>query len=403
MLKTISTKQVRLGMHIHELKGAWVNHPFWKSKFIIDSPKDLARLQASIVKEVVIDVSKGLDIEKNKSQIIEQAIENLTSPQEEKPVIKKISAAEESKAAKRLIIASRKAVQGMFSDVRMGKAVNVEAVMPLVDEISASIERNQGALISLARLKTQDDYTYMHSVAVCALMTALGKQLGLDDLAVKQAGLAGLLHDVGKAAIRLEILNKPGALTEDEFKSVKLHPEKGYALLQQAGITDEVALDVCLHHHEKMDGTGYPHQLQGDNISHFARMGAICDVYDAITSNRPYKSGWEPSESLKKMASWNGHFDLEILKAFVRSVGIYPIGSVVLLKSKRMGVVVDQSTKSLLTPVVKVFFSIKSKSRIPIKIVDLSKPASNDEVEALEKAENWGIYDVDELWSEPSV
>lgn len=403
MLKTISTKQVRLGMHIHELKGAWVNHPFWKSKFIIDSPKDLARLQASIVKEVVIDVSKGLDIEKNKSQIIEQAIENSTSPQGENPVIKKISAAEETKAAKRLIIASRKAVEGMFSDVRMGKAVNAEAVMPLVDEISASIERNQGALISLARLKTQDDYTYMHSVAVCALMTALGKQLGLGDLAVKQAGLAGLLHDVGKAAIQLEILNKPGALTDDEFKSVKLHPEKGYALLQQAGIKDEVALDVCLHHHEKMDGTGYPHQLQGDNISLFARMGAICDVYDAITSNRPYKSGWEPSESLKKMASWNGHFDLEILKAFVRSVGIYPIGSVVLLKSKRMGVVVDQSTKSLLTPVVKVFFSIKSKSRIPIKIVDLSKPASNDEVEALEKAENWGIYDVDELWSEPSV
>ncbi len=403
MLKTISTKQVRLGMHIHELKGDWVNHPFWKSKFIIDSPKELAKLQTSVIKEVVIDVSKGLDIEGNKSQIIEQAIENLASPQEEKPVIKKISAAEETKAAKRLIIASRKAVEGMFSDVRMGKAVNAEAVMPLVDEISASIERNQGALISLARLKTQDDYTYMHSVAVCALMTALGKQLGLDDLAVKQAGLAGLLHDVGKAAIRLEILNKPGALTEDEFKSVKLHPEKGYALLQQAGITDEVALDVCLHHHEKMDGTGYPHQLQGDNISHFARMGAICDVYDAITSNRPYKTGWEPSESLKKMASWNGHFDLEILKAFVRSVGIYPIGSVVLLKSKRMGVVVDQSTKSLLTPVVKVFFSIKSKSRIPIKIVDLSKPASNDEVEALEKAENWGIYDVDELWSEPSV
>ncbi len=403
MLKTISTKQVRLGMHIHELKGAWVDHPFWKSKFIIDNPKDLAKLQTSVIKQVVIDISKGLDVEVSQSQQAAPAAENLIVKPEEPLIVKKISAAEETQAARRLINASRKAVEGMFSDVRMGKAVSAEAVMPLVDDIAASIERNQSALISLARLKTQDDYTYMHSVAVCALMTALAKQLGLDDTSVKQAGLAGLLHDLGKAAIPLEILNKPGALTDEEFKLVKLHPEKGHALLLEAGITDEVTLDVCLHHHEKMDGSGYPHRLMGDKISLFAKMGAICDVYDAVTSNRPYKSGWEPGESLKKMASWKGHFDLEILKAFVKSVGIYPIGSVVLLKSNRLGVVVDQSAKSLLTPIVKVFFSTKSASRIPIKIVDLSKPASNDEVVALDKAENWGINDVDELWAKPAV
>ena len=403
MLKTIPTKQVRLGMHIHELKGAWVDHPFWKSKFIIDNPKDLAKLQSSVIQEVVIDISKGLDVEKSQVQPAEQFVEKLAITPEKPPVIKKISAAEETKAARRLINASRKAVEGMFSDVRMGKAVAAEAVMPLVDDIAASIERNQSALISLARLKTQDDYTYMHSVAVCALMTALAKQLGLDETSVKQAGLAGLLHDLGKATIPLEILNKPGALTDEEFKAVKLHPEKGHALLLEAGITDEVTLDVCLHHHEKMDGSGYPHRLLGDKISLFAKMGAICDVYDAVTSNRPYKSGWEPGESLKKMASWNGHFDLEILKAFVKSVGIYPIGSVVLLKSNRLGVVVDQSAKSLLTPVVKVFFSTKASSSIPIKVLDLSKPATNDEIVAMEKAENWGINDVDELWAKPEV
>ena len=403
MLKKISTKQVRLGMHIHELKGAWVDHPFWKSKFIIDNPKDLAKLQSSVIKEVIIDVSKGLDIEKSQEQSTEPEVEAMEVILEKTLENKKISAAEETQAARRLINASRKAVEGMFSDVRMGKVVTAEAVMPLVDDIAASIERNQSALISLARLKTQDDYTYMHSVAVCALMTALAKQLGLDETSVKQAGLAGLLHDLGKAAISLEILNKPGALTEEEFKAVKLHPEKGHALLIESGITDEVTLDVCLHHHEKMDGSGYPHRLIGDKISLFAKMAAICDVYDAVTSNRPYKSGWEPGESLKKMASWKGHFDLEILKAFVKSVGIYPIGSVVLLKSNRLGVVVDQSAKSLLTPIVKVFFSTKLASRIPIKIVDLSKPASNDEVVALDKAENWGINDVDELWAKPTV
>lgn len=403
MLKTISTKQVRLGMYIHELKGAWVDHPFWKSKFIIENPKDLAKLQTSVIKEVVIDISKGLDIEANQPLQTELSSESLASTPEKPIAVKKVSAAEETKAARRLLNASRKAVEGMFSDVRMGKAVTAEAVMPLVDDIAASIERNQSALISLARLKTQDDYTYMHSVAVCALMTALAKQLGLDEQSVRHAGLAGLLHDVGKAAIPLEILNKPGALTEEEFKAVKLHPEKGHALLIESGINDEVTLDVCLHHHEKMNGSGYPHGLVGDKISLFAKMGAICDVYDAVTSNRPYKLGWEPSESLKKMASWNGHFDLEILKAFVKSVGIYPIGSVVLLKSNRLGVVVDQSAKSLLSPIVKVFFSTKSASRIPIKIVDLSKPATNDEIVAMQKAEDWGINDVDELWAKPPV
>lgn len=139
----------------------------------------------------------------------------------------------------------------MFNDARLGRVVNAEAVMPLVDEISASIDRNKGALVSLARLKTQDDYTYMHSVAVCALMTALAKEMGLSEQESKQAGLAGLMHDVGKAAIPLEVLNKPGALTDDEFNLVKQHPNHGYDLLKQAGIDDAVTLDVCLHHHEK--------------------------------------------------------------------------------------------------------------------------------------------------------
>jgi HD-GYP domain-containing protein (c-di-GMP phosphodiesterase class II) len=134
--------------------------------------------------------------------------------------------------------------------------------------------------VSLARLKTQDDYTYMHSVAVCALMTALAKQLGLSGQESKQAGLAGLMHDVGKAGIPLEILNKPGALTDEEFDLVKQHPKKGHGFLELAGIKDPVTLDVCLHHHEKMDGNGYPDKLTGKEISLFARMGAICDVYD---------------------------------------------------------------------------------------------------------------------------
>lgn len=410
MLKTIPTHQVIIGMHIHALKGAWVDHPFWKTRFVLDDIQDLKKLQTSIIKEVVIDTEKGLDVPAlslntglESEQVRTQDALSTSQAEPVPKVVEKTSIAQELEQASRIIKESKRAVASMFKDARLGKVVNAEAVMPLVDEISASINRNEGALISLVRLKSKDDYTYMHSVAVCAMMTALAKELGLNEKEIRQAGLAGLMHDIGKAAVSLDILNKPGALTDQEFSMIKLHPEKGHELLLKASIDDPVTLDVCLHHHEKIDGTGYPKRLKGDQISVFAKMGAVCDVYDAVTSNRPYKVGWEPGMSLQRMAQWKNHFDETVFKAFVKSVGIYPTGSVVLLKSGRLAVVIDQSTKSLLQPIVKVFFSTKSKSRIQVETVDLSKPSAMDEIIGHESAHTWGIHDVHELWTPKDV
>lgn len=410
MLKTIPTHQVVIGMHIHALKGAWVDHPFWKTRFVLDDIQDLKKLQTSIIKEVVIDTEKGLDVPAvslntglEAEQVSTQDALSTRQAEPEPQIVEKTSMAQELEQASRIIKESKRAVASMFKDARLGKVVNAEAVMPLVDEISASINRNEGALISLVRLKSKDDYTYMHSVAVCAMMTALAKELGLNEKEIRQAGLAGLMHDIGKAAVSLDILNKPGALTDQEFSMIKLHPEKGHELLLKASIDDPVTLDVCLHHHEKIDGTGYPKRLKGDQISVFAKMGAVCDVYDAVTSNRPYKVGWEPGMSLQRMAQWKNHFDETVFKAFVKSVGIYPTGSVVLLKSGRLAVVIDQSIKSLLQPIVKVFFSTKSKSRIQVETIDLSKPSAMDEIIGHESAHTWGIHDVHELWTPKDV
>lgn len=406
MLKTIPTHQVTLGMHIHALNGAWIDHPFWKSKFVLNDPEDLKKLRASSIKEVVIDIAKGVDVKTSEiattapaaTQPAKAVAEQPKTP-EEKKAVARVSAAEEQVRAKKILQESKKAVTTMLNDVRMGKAVNPGTATALVEEIASSVSRNESALISLVRLKTKDDYTYMHSVAVCALMIALAKELNLSDTETKQAGMAGLLHDVGKAGIPLEVLNKPGALTDDEFTLVKLHPERGHAMLMQANILDEVVLDVCLHHHEKVNGSGYPHKLEADNISLFAKMGAVCDVYDAVTSNRPYKAGWEPGVSLHRMAQWEGHFDDVVFKAFVRSIGIYPIGSMVKLKSGRLAVVVDQNEKSLLTPLVKVFFSTKSKTRIPVETLDLSKPSANDSIASHEDPATWGIHNMQEIWA----
>lgn len=408
MLKTIPTHQVTLGMHLHALTGAWVDHPFWKTKFVLENPADLHKLKASSVKEVVIDVDKGVDVAVAKpaeSQLpnIAEPVNEANAPNSDKKTTKRIKASEERIQASRTINASKKAVASMFKDVRMGKAINTQELGSLVKDISASVSRNESALISLARLKTKDDYTYMHSVAVCGLMVALSRQLDLSEEETKQAGLAGLLHDVGKAVIPIEVLNKPGALTDEEFDLVKSHPERGYQLLLEAKVVDAVALDVCLHHHEKIDGSGYPEQLKESQISLFAKMGAVCDVYDAITSNRPYKEGWDPAVSLQRMAQWKGHFDEVVFKAFVKSLGIYPIGSTIKLKSGKLAIVIDQSPKSLLTPIVKVFFSTKSKSRIPMKTIDLSKANERDAIDGYEDPALWGVDNVDEIWSKFEV
>lgn len=399
MLKTIPTDKVTLGMHIHALNGAWIDHPFWKTKFVLDDIADLNKLKASLVKEVVIDISKGNDIQPEQATKVAPEAAPETPEPAVKPVVKKVSAVEERTQAKKIIQDSKKAITSMFNDARLGKAVNAEAAGSLVTEITASVSRNQNALISLVRLKTKDDYTYMHSVAVCAFMIALAKELGLNETETKQAGMAGLLHDIGKAGISLDVLNKPGALTDEEFDLVKKHPEQGHAMLIEAQILDEVVLDVCLHHHEKINGAGYPHKLAGDKISLFAKMGAVCDVYDAVTSNRPYKAGWEPGISLQRMAQWEGHFEPDVFKAFVRSIGIYPIGSMVKLKSGRLAVVIDQNEKSLLAPMVKVFFSTKSKMRIPTEILDLSKPSANDSIASHEDPATWGIENTQDIWN----
>lgn len=401
MLKDVKVDQVRLGMYIHALKGAWVDHPFWKNKFVLKDPADLQKLRASIIKEVVIDVSLGLDIAPevtvNVSTSEPQPDAANPAPPTPPKVITPVSLKEEGERASKIIHATRTAVASMFKDIRLGKTIDPAEVMPFVDEIADSVSRNTHALISLVRLKSVDDYTYMHSVAVCAMMTALAKEMGMSETEVRQAGLAGMLHDMGKAKVPIKVLNKPGALTDSEFDVMRMHPELGHALLLQANITDPVTLDVCLHHHEKVDGSGYPKRLAREEISVFAKMGAICDVYDAVTSTRAYKSAWEPGLALKRMASWTGHFDQEIFKAFVKSLGIYPIGTVVLLKSGRLAVVVDQ-TRNLLKPIVKVFYSTKSHMQLEVQQLDLSTPGL-DEIVSLDCASNWGIPNIDHLWA----
>jgi putative nucleotidyltransferase with HDIG domain len=401
VLKRIPASELLQGMYIHELCGSWMEHPFWKTRFLLANPKDLQRIRDSGIREVWIDIDKGLDVPSGQTveqvNIETEALLLAVEPVTESP---RLGLDEEIERAAKLCDSSKVAVMAMFGDARMGRAIDVTHVAELVDEISASILRQPNALISLARLKRADEYTYMHSVAVCALMIALARQLQLSEDQVREAGMAGLLHDIGKMAVPNEVLNKLGKLTDSEFELIRGHPEAGGKILLDCQQVGALVLDVCLHHHEKVDGSGYPHKLKGEQISLFAKMGAVCDIYDAITSNRPDKRGWEPAESIHKMAEWSkGHFDEAVFQSFVRAVGIYPTGSLVRLQSGRLGVVLEQHGQSLLTPRVKVFFSIESKAQIAPQIIDLSEWVGRDKIVSRESAATWGFRHLDQMWT----
>lgn len=404
MLKKIKVTDLEVGMHLHEFCGSWMEHPFWRTKFVITDPNDIRLVQASSIKEVWIDVKKGKDTPNSSSaQEVSDDVDQMLAEAERASMRSEATAptkfSDEAKRAAKICSMGKEAVISMFQEARMGKAITEEAATNLVNEITDSVTRNPGALISLARLRSADDYTYMHSVAVCALMIALAKQLGLDDKQTREAGMAGLLHDLGKAMMPMEVLNKPGKLTDQEFAIIKSHPVEGHKLLLEGGGASAATLDVCLHHHEKTDGSGYPEKLTADSISLLAKMGAVCDVYDAITSNRPYKTGWDPAESIRKMGEWcKGHFDERVFQAFVKSIGIYPTGSLIKLTSGRLAVVIEQSEKSLLAPKVKVFFSTKAKAYITPEIIDLSKPGP-EKIVSREDANAWGLKDIDRFWT----
>ncbi|BEV17297.1 HD-GYP domain-containing protein [Herbaspirillum sp. DW155] len=352
MLKKIKVGDLVLGMYFCGFEAGWLAHPFWKTRFLLRRESDLQQALESGIAYCWIDVSRGADVEN--AEDVEDAGTSAQAPAPSMTPDSAFPAAPESASAVALREHAREITRNMFNAARMGKLVELPQCLALVEEIACSVLRDPNGLLSVLRLKLDDEYTYLHSVAVCALMVALGRTLGLSEAACREAGLSGYLHDVGKAFIDKDILNKPGKLSDKEFELIKQHPELGYQYLIRNPDIPDYACDVCRHHHERMDGRGYPDALPAESISLYARMTTVCDVYDALTSERPYKHGWDPAEAISQMARWEGHFDRRLLLAFVKTLGIYPVGSLVRLESGLAGLVIRQNAADLTRPVLQV-------------------------------------------------
>jgi len=372
-------------MFVHRIEGSWLSHPFWRRRFLLRSDSDIAALRAADIPFVTIDTARGtapIDEEPEPIIIITE------------PVVADGPAgitAERERAAD-IIARTREVIRGVFEDARTGKAIDCDQVGAVVDEISESVQRNAYALIGMVRLKSKDDYSYLHSIAVCALMVNFARHLGLPEGTVREFGLAGLVHDIGKVDVPSEILNKPGRLTEEEFAIARLHPERGCAILDRADAIPATAIDVCRHHHEKIDGTGYPVGLKGSEISLAARMGAICDVYDALTSDRAYKHAWSPIEAATAMHGWKGQFDRDLLFTFYQSIAVFPVGMVVRLRSQRLAVVLSNGRRAS-RPRLRVFYDTAANSLVDPRDIVLIDDDACKTVIRQENPTEWGAHD----------
>lgn len=364
MIKKISVSQLRVGMYIDNLDSSWMEHNFVRTRFAVDNPRLIEKIAANGLKHVYIDTTKGLDVE---SAPTKQEVEHKTqqrmekvarAPQTPKQTMPpaRVSVAEEGPRARKIFTQANGVVRNLMSDIRLGKQVEVEAIEPLAESMVSSVMRSPHALSSVTRLKTKDEYTFMHSVSVSALMISFARAMHMSETDIMEIAKGALLHDIGKILVPDTILNKPGKLTDDEFEQMKLHVVKSDEILRETTGISAKALEAVSMHHERVDGSGYPLRLKGDEISTTGQMSAVVDVYDALTSVRVYKDGWEPSLTLKKMLEWSpNHFDTQMVHQFIRCLGIYPVGSLVLLSSGRVAIVREQN-EDLLRPTVEVIY-----------------------------------------------
>lgn len=405
MLKRVSISDVELGMFVHKMEGGWLKHPFWKSRFLLDDPDNLFHLKSSELESVIIDTSKGKDLASGptagagqepikESPLARQRAAPAPAPRAQLvratalrsrqsidlQSTDRVSTRAEVGAAQIVAEKAQQAVSKVFIDARLGKALNLGAVEPVVKDIFASIQRNPHAFSGLMRCKLNNQFVYRHSLAVSALMVSLAHKMKLSPKEISEAGLAGLFLDIGTNYLPQDLAPKNGDFRSAAPEIWQQHVKFGAAALDAAGNIPELVMIACLQHHEQMDGGGFPEGLSGPDIARIARMAAICDTFDYLLSDTELGAALDPTAAIVRLREMSTVFDSDILKHFIDAVGIHPIGSFVRMRSNRIGMVIDQDRDELTKPVVRTFYSLTSEQRIHPRTIELAKCSGEDEI-----------------------
>ncbi|BAU57871.1 response regulator [Halorhodospira halochloris] len=369
-ISRIPVGELKPGMYLHDLGLDWLRHPFLTNSFYLDAPS-INKIRQLGVDHVWIDESKKVEQDKVEEKNSEEAVR---SKQGKRPKSKKVVPSLEQ--AQETTLEARETVQELFRGVyHQEEFPNFKGLQSTADELLTSVANNPAAMLSVGRLRTRDGYTYEHSVNCGVLMMIFASFYGLGEYHVRTLGIAGFLHDIGKVRVPNEILQKPGALTDEEFTEIKKHSSHGYQILKDTPGIPEKALEVARLHHERVDGKGYPDALPESKIPFEARLAAIVDVYDALTAVRCYKDGMTPTQALRQMMAEAGaKFDQNLFKRFIKCIGVYPPGSIVRLSNGQLGVVENVSRENSAKPIVRVVYDIEREEHIdPPRVINVSR------------------------------
>lgn len=394
MLKQIAVSEVELGMFVHKFEGGWFDHPFWKAKFLIEDAEKLAAIRESKVRAVVIDTSRGRDLAPRAPAAAPAPASAHAAPSAPASRLRSIkqrtaaqvaaagpvSMAQELDAAATIAQAAQGKLAKAHLDARLGKALDVRKIEPVVSDILASVRRNPQAFSGLMRCKLKNELIFRHSLSVSALMVALADRMKLPAADIHNCGLAGLLLDTG-------VNHLPGAGDPPggDYRNLPERIWHQHVVLGHRALANDTALpllvlDACLYHHERMDGRGYPQRLAGDAIPQVARMAAICDSFDFHLTGSDRTVALDPAAAIAVMKEDTGAYDQDILRLFIETVGLYPVGSFVELASGKIAMVIDESGKDPARPVVQAFYSLEAGERILPHRIALSEGHENERI-----------------------
>ena len=385
----IDVNDLEHGMFVSELDRPWTETPFLLQGVLIESREDVAEFQR-LCKYVYVDVERSREIIAPKLRTLSAKLSSEDKPKSNDITLQVVEREQETfrkelKVARKVHHRTRGYIDQLLDDVRLGNSLDTDTARELVGEIADSISRSPNAMLWLTHMKKRDEYTSIHCMNVCILALTFGRTLGLERKQLDMLGLGALLHDIGKMSIPMEILNKPGRLTDEEFEMIKSHSMNGYNLLRQKNDMPGEVLDIVRSHHERINGRGYPDGLTADFIGLLVQITSIVDVYDAITSDRCYHDGIAPHDALKNMFDWAGeNFDADLVENFIKCLGIYPIGSMVELNTGHIGIVVSASEKARLRPIILVVINKNGKRYDVPRLLNLAHPQWKNKENLLE-------------------